>query len=195
MKKMIRSKDELQYYLRQDKLALGYTNKKISSFLFPNEIYKFEKVLRHLEYYENTPSFIHKIRWIITKIRYKRLSLKLGFSIPTNVFGPGLSIAHYGTIIVNPNTRIGANCRLHAGVNIGASAGSTKAPTLGDNIYIGPGAILFGDIKIVNNITIGANATVNKSFNTEFCAIAGNPAKIVKQDMPNWLQFNNKNIQ
>lgn len=120
--------------------------------------------------------------------------MKLGFTIEPNCFGPGLSIPHYGTIIVNPNARIGSFCRLHCCTNIGASSGNLEAPQIGNNVYIGPGAILFGKINISNNVTIGANATVNKSVNDEFVAIGGTPAKIIKQKMSNWLQFNKINI-
>lgn len=114
----------------------------------------------------------------------------MGFSIPVNSFSYGLSIPHYGTIIVNPNAKIGSFCRLHAGVNIGASAGRPEAPQIGDNVYIGPGAILFGNIKIANNVTVGANATVNKDCLEENVVIAGSPAHVVKREMPNWTEFN-----
>jgi serine O-acetyltransferase len=106
--------------------------------------------------------------------------MRLGFSIPINVFGPGLSIAHRGTIVVNAGTRIGANCRLHVCVNIGAGAGSGgKAPTLGDNCYIAPGAKIFGDVVIGPNTAIGANAVVNKSFPQGGVTIGGVPAKVI----------------
>ena len=75
-------------------------------------------------------------------------------------------------------------------MNIGASAGSKEAPHLGDNIYIGPGAILFGAIIITDNVTIGANATVNKSCEEQYVVLAGSPASIVKRNMDNWLTFN-----
>lgn len=123
--------------------------------------------------------------------KYWALSIKLGFSIPVNTFGPGLSIAHYGTIIVNDNARIGANCRIHGCVNIGASKGSRKAPQIGNNVYIGPSAVIFGDIHIADNVTIGANATVNRSCEVENVVLAGSPAKIVKENCNNWIQFNN----
>ena len=77
-------------------------------------------------------------------------------------------------------------------MNIGASAGKDEAPQIGDNVYIGPSCVLFGDIKIGSNNTIGANATVNKSFEQEHVIIAGTPAQILKTDYPNWLEFNNK---
>lgn len=111
--------------------------------------------------------------------------------IPKNVFGPGLSIAHYGTIVVNSQSRIRSNCRIHVGVNIGASAGRSEAPKKGDNCYIGPGVIIFGDINIANNVTIGANSTVNRSCDRERVVIAGTPAKIVKEQARSWVEFNN----
>lgn len=52
-----------------------------------------------------------------------------------------------------------------------------KAPTIGDNCFIGPGAKLFGDIKIGDNVAIGANAVVNKDFGDNV-TIAGVPAKV-----------------
>ena len=112
------------------------------------------------------------------RVRYKRLSVKLGFTIPANAFGPGLSIAHRGTIVVHGKARIGANCRIHVCVNIGAQAGDeTAVPVLGNNIYIGPGAKIFGKIEIADGIAIGANAVVNKSFTEPNITIAGVPAK------------------
>lgn len=68
--------------------------------------------------------------------------------------------------------------------------GGQKAPIIGDNCYIGPGAIIFGDITLADNITIGANATVNRSCGQERVVLAGTPAKIVKENTNNWLEFN-----
>lgn len=123
---------------------------------------------------------------IIKRYQLRRLQLKLGFTIPINVCGPGLSLAHYGTIVISQEAVIGENCRIHVGVNIGASGGRKGAPIIGNNVYIGPGAILFGDIVIADNISIGANATVNKSFLKENVVIAGTPATIVKSYNPSW---------
>jgi serine O-acetyltransferase len=61
--------------------------------------------------------------------------------VPLNVCGAGLCLVHGGTIIINGNAIIGKNCRIHSGVNIGSiDSMPDKAPVLGDNIYIGPGA-------------------------------------------------------
>lgn len=181
---MIQSKLDYHYYLKQDKIALRLNSMKLGdkiiNILSPNFIWKFQKLLRKVEYYENCKrSKISRLYYYYLRYKFKNLSLKLGFSIPPNVFGPGLSIAHYGTIVVNSNTKVGANCRMHACVNIGASGGEKEAPKLGDNIYIAPGAKIYGNITIPNNTAIGANAVVNKSFYKEHMAIAGVPAKII----------------
>lgn len=131
---------------------------------------------------------------ILGKIKLRKLSRKLGFTISVNTFGPGLSIAHYGTIVVNDKARIGANCRLHACVNIGASGGKPEAPTIGDNAYIGPGALIFGNITLGNNVTIAANATVNKSFEQNNILLAGVPAKIVKENQSDWTITNKVDV-
>jgi serine O-acetyltransferase len=60
-------------------------------------------------------------------------------------------------------------------VNIGEHNGG--APRIGNDVYIGPGAKLFGDIEIADNIVIGANAVVNKSFLTPGISIGGVPAR------------------
>src|SRR5690606_3039735 len=109
-----------------------------------------------------------------------KLGVKLGFDIGINVFGPGLSLAHYGPVIVNKHAKIGAHARVHVGVNIGTMAGvSGAAASIGDNVYIGPGVKIFGPIVLGDNIAIGANAVVNKSFPEGNCTIGGVPAKII----------------
>lgn len=188
---MITCKADFLYYLKKDAINNGVLmdnfRDRLKIFLGFYEGFRFIKSMRYLEYCENVlryKSLLGGAKWIFAKIQFKRLSIRLGYSIPINVFGPGLSLPHRGNIIINPNTKIGANCRIHVGVNIGAHR--NKAPIIGDNVYIGPGAILFGDIKIANNITIGANATVNKSFLQENVAIAGTPAKVIKENYKNW---------
>ena len=112
------------------------------------------------------------------KARYKVISLVAGYSIPLNVFGPGLSIAHRGTIVVNSNAKVGSNCRLHVGVNIGTAPGVPNlSPTIGNDVYIGPGAKIYGKITLADGIVIGANAVVTHSFDEPNITIAGVPAR------------------
>lgn len=184
---MINSKKEYLYYLEADRIAL---NKPPFTFLqylkeaaSINYIWRFQRLLRKAEYYKNIvskKSIFGKIAYFFIKTRFKKLSLKLGFSIPENVFGPGLAIIHYGTIVVNPRASIGANCRIHVCTNIGESGGTAGAPTIGDNVYIGPGAKIFGAISIADNCVIGANAAVNKSITQKGMLVAGVPATAIQ---------------
>ncbi len=183
---MIQSKKDYEYYRKADDLALGINsqsfNFKIRQLIVPNYIWKFQKSLRKAEYYKNCKKgFIGKLGYAYQKIKFRKISLKLGFSIPENIFGPGLAIVHYGTIVVNGNAKVGSNCRIHACTNIGASGGKPEAPQIGDNVYIAPGAKIYGNISIANNCAIGANAVVNKTIEEEGVLIAGNPAKKIKE--------------
>ena len=80
--------------------------------------------------------------------------------------------------MISPEASIGANARINVCVNIGLK--NNLAPNIGDNVYIGPGAKLFGGITIGDNVIIGANSVVNKSF-TDGVTIAGVPAEIIKR--------------
>jgi serine O-acetyltransferase len=171
---------------------LHFASKLIHVFV-PDLTMNYLVYLRKAEFYYNcrNSGFLYKLLALYYKYRLHNLGIKLGYSIPINVFGEGLSLPHIGTIVISGKARIGKNCRLHVGVNIGASAGNPNAPTIGDNVYIGPGAILFGDIVIADNVTVGANATVNSSCEQQSVVLAGSPAKIVKENYPCWLEFNN----
>ena len=123
---------------------------------------------------------------VLTKQLFVRKSIKLGFTIPANVFGPGLNIAHVGTIVVNRNARVGKGCWIYPGVNIGANTGgSDDVPILGDDVFLGPGAKVFGKIQIGDNTSIGANAVVTKSFPEGNQTIAGVPARKISENNSN----------
>lgn len=107
---------------------------------------------------------------------YWHFSMKLGFDIPPNTCGKGLVIHHYGCIVINGNARLGDYCVLQQGVNIGQGYSLSDVPTIGNNVWIGPGAKIYGKINIADGIAIGANSVVNKSFNEEDICIAGVPA-------------------
>jgi serine O-acetyltransferase len=176
---VINSYSQYKEYLAKDKKALRI--KSLNAFFFPGDsgnIYTFQIYLRTLEYLSNCKK--NKILKNLIKYLYLRKGTQLGFSIPPNTFGPGLAIVHKGTIVISGDAQIGSNCRLHVGVNIGKSPLGGGAPILGENCYIGPGAKLFGDIKIGSNVIIGANAVVTKSFEVNNVILVGIPAKAMR---------------
>jgi serine O-acetyltransferase len=104
----------------------------------------------------------------------------LGFSIAPNVIEEGLCLYHHGYVVIGRYVRIGKYCQIHSGVNIGENWSSEESPVLGNNIFIGPGAKIFGSIHIADNIAIGANAVVNTNFEERNITIAGIPARKVR---------------
>lgn len=185
---MIETKKDLRFYLQKDAEALGINHKSMMYRMLRNigmgeKIWKFQYALRHHEYWLNRWRR-HRRHLLLPlaywKWRHDRLGLQLGFSVPCNVFGYGLRINHYGLLVVNAGARIGNFCDIHQGVNIGQNILPGSVPTLGDNVWIGPGVKIFGKIKIASRIAIGAGAVVNKSFTEENITIAGVPACKVK---------------
>lgn len=172
------SKKDLKYFIESDRLARGMSGRKRNRF---DDIGDFLIALRYYEFAVNVKKPLSNLFRYFHKYRYVNLSRINGFTIPPNVCGPGLSLAHRGTIVINPYAKIGNNCQINVCVNIGARNGSdTVAPKIGNNVYIGPGAKIFGDIEIADGIAIGANAVVNKSFLEKDITIAGVPAKKIK---------------
>lgn len=188
---MIKSKSDYKLYLSEDKKSLGAGSLKDYFF---HKVWAFQKSLRKAEYWHNCHSTVFgRLISYWFRMQLKRKGRKLGFSIPINVFGPGLSIAHEGTIVINSRARIGSNCIIHVCVNIGsAPQDSSAAPRIGNNCYLAPGAKLYGDIVIGNNVAIGANAVVNKSFSEDNQTIAGVPAKQISRKGP--IQFRSFSI-
>jgi serine O-acetyltransferase len=86
-----------------------------------------------------------------------------GIELPRSArIGAGLYIGHFGGITISPNANIGLNCTLSQGITIGVSGAGEKqgVPKIGDDVFIAPGARLFGKITVGNNVKVGANAVV-----------------------------------
>lgn len=175
---MIDSKRALNEYLRAD---MANHRPAIDRWRFWHPmkypVLAWQRRLRRIEYLRNCRSGIlwrPYLAW--ANYLFLMHSVRLGVSIPPNVFGPGLALAHWGNVMVNSKARIGANCRIHPGTCIGANAG--EAPVLGDNCYVGPGAKIYGGIRLGDNVRVGANAVVNRSFGSN-SLLVGVPAHLV----------------
>lgn len=175
---MIQSKSDYKYYVKCDLKAHQLNSLSFYDY-WRRDCLRFQLRLRKIEYLHNVKrrNPICRIRLFALELVNHRLATRLGLSIPKNVFGPGLCIVHYGTIVVSPLAKIGAWCRIHPSTSIGEYNG---APLCGNYLYIGPGAKLFGNITIGNNVAIGANAVVNKPFENNL-TIGGIPAKVISQ--------------
>lgn len=173
---MITDKASYQYYIKRDLKAYELDKLSFYNYMWMDCV-RFQLRLRKIEYLHNVRrgNIFCRMQLIILEIMNHRLATRLGLSIPKNVFGAGLCIVHYGTIVVSSKANIGENCRIHPSTSIGEYNG---APIIGNNVYIGPGAKLFGGIHIGNNVAIGANAVVNNDV-TDNVTVGGIPAKVI----------------
>jgi len=174
----IQSRQDYLHYLRADLYNSNVAKWTLREWL-KNDLMRYQRILRALEYHLNCRhDIISRIWRVYLRWRRVRLGAKLGITISPNWFGPGLSIAHIGTLVVHDEARIGKNCRIHAGVNIGFHRGGS--PRIGDNVFIGPGAKIFGPISIGSEAAIGANAVVNRDVPAGV-TVGGVPARIISQ--------------
>lgn len=180
---MIKSKKELLEYLNAD--AKANKRKTIKPRVCGDRIWKFIVILRKLEYYRCKKGFLKILYFpirVLYEFRFNKLSLLLGYSIPVGVIGKGFAIAHVGTIVINDHARLGENCRIHEGVTIGSTNGSSKAPQIGNNVFLASGAKVIGDLSIADSVAIGANAVVVKSIEEAGTTWGGVPAKKISQN-------------
>ncbi|MCS6880173.1 MAG: hypothetical protein RMK84_03815 [Oscillochloridaceae bacterium] len=101
--------------------------------------------------------------------------------LPQTTVGPGLQVLHLGPTVIHYRAILGSNVTLLHSVTIGVSVigiSNIGAPRIGNNVAIGAGAAILGDITIGDNVTIGANAVVTRSVPAD-TTVVGNPARPV----------------
>lgn len=112
----------------------------------------------------------------------KRMNEMLnGISIePRAVIGEGLYVNHGPSIRIAGKCVLGSNCNISHEVTLGPAIRERErgAPVLGDRVFVGPGAKLFGGITLGDDVAIGANAVVTKSVPDRGVAV-GIPARVV----------------
>ncbi|HAT4122594.1 serine acetyltransferase [Clostridium perfringens] len=86
---------------------------------------------------------------------------------------------HLNGIIISHYAEIGVNCTIHQQVTIGQST-NNKAAKIGDNVMIGAGAKIIGDVTIGNNVKIGANCIVIEDIPDNSTVVLSKPRVIVK---------------
>lgn len=118
-------------------------------------------------------------RWLLNKI-----SRKYFFQVPYNVeIGYGFNFVHFGRLIIAPKVKIGSNCNIFTGVTIGSTTRGERSgiPIIGNNVWIGPNAVLVGKIQIGDDVLIAGNSYVNFDVPSHSIVI-GNPGKIIPRE-------------
>ena len=100
---------------------------------------------------------------------------------PSATIGRGLFIDHGMGVVIGETTTIGRNVTLYQGVTLGGTGKQRgkRHPTIGNNVVIGTGAKVLGDITIGDNSMVGANAVVVRSV-PEHSTVVGVPGRITR---------------
>lgn len=100
---------------------------------------------------------------------------------PGATIGKNLFIDHGFGVVIGETTIIGNDVIIYHSVTLGGT-GKDKGkrhPTIGNNVLIGCGAKILGNITINDNVKIGANAVILKDIPKNVTAV-GIPVKIIK---------------
>ncbi|MCE2617192.1 MAG: serine acetyltransferase [Phocaeicola sp.] len=101
---------------------------------------------------------------------------------PSTNIKEGFRIVHFGTIVVNPEVKIGRNFNISEGTLIGNAQGKLAGvPTIGDNVCMNANSIIIGKCKIGNNVLIAPGAFVNFDV-PDNSIVIGNPGRIIQRD-------------
>lgn len=101
---------------------------------------------------------------------------------PAAQIGKGAFIDHGMGVVIGETAQVGEYVLLYQGVTLGGTGKETgkRHPTLGKNVIVGAGAKVLGNIKIDNNVCIGANAVVIRDVAVN-CTVVGVPGRVVKR--------------
>ena len=145
------------------------------------------RVCHHL-LYSTRPNIATKLAYGMLWLAARWYSIAVGIEIDSNAhIGAGLFINHFGAIIIGPAS-IGENCNIAQSVTIGKSSMVTDweletgtvadVPTIGDRVWIGPGAVVAGPVIVGNDASVSANSLVTRDVQERGVAM-GVPAQIV----------------
>ena len=135
-----------------------------------------------LIYYKISHYFYERKHLILARYISEKAKRKTGIEIhPGATIGKRLFIDHGTGVVIGETAIVGNDVTLFHGVTLGGT-GKEKGkrhPTIGNNVFIGSGAKVLGNIIIGNNVKIGANAVILKDVPSNV-TIVGGPGKIVK---------------
>ena len=102
---------------------------------------------------------------------------------PAAQIGKHFFIDHAMGVVIGETTIVGDNCVLYQGVTLGGTGNETgkRHPTLGNNVIVGVGAAVLGNITVGDNSKIGGGAVAVKDVPPN-CTVVGIPGRIVKRD-------------
>ena len=127
--------------------------------------------------YTRIPIF-YQIFNLILRITTSVFQITWGIMISNGCdIGRGFYIDHHGGIWIGAET-IGTNCNISHHVTIGRTEASTGYPSIGNNVYFGTGCIVIGELTIGDNVKIGPYAVVRKDVPSNTVVLASPPRSV-----------------
>lgn len=149
-------------------------------FILVGGVFKYNFWMRICQY-TRTVFFYRYTIYPVSRLILYHFMYKFGIRIdPLMSIGSGLYIGHFGGINVSVHSVIGKNLNISQQVTIGiTNRGKNRGiPTIGNDVYIGPGARIIGGVKIGNNVAVGANCVVTKDV-PDNSVVVGIPGKVI----------------
>lgn len=102
---------------------------------------------------------------------------------PAAQLGRRFFIDHAMGVVIGETTIVGDDCVLYQGVTLGGTGNESgkRHPTLGNNVTVGAGAKVLGNITIGDNVRIGGNSVVVKDVPSD-STVVGIPGRVVKRN-------------
>lgn len=141
------------------------------------QLYNLIHYYRLYNYYTNNSKNI--LLKLYYERKYRKYAIRTNCEIYSKSIGKNFRIYH-GGVIIGVNTIIKDNVKMHGHNCIGNNGKDKSEPIIGNNVNIGVGATIIGDIELADDIIVGANSVVTKSFLEPGITIAGNPARKIK---------------
>ncbi|MGB3535122.1 MAG: serine O-acetyltransferase [Microcoleaceae cyanobacterium] len=99
---------------------------------------------------------------------------------PGAKIGQGVFIDHGMGVVIGETAIIGDYCLIYQGVTLGGTGKESgkRHPTLGENVVVGAGAKVLGNLEIGDNVRIGAGSVVLRHVPSN-CTVVGVPGRVV----------------
>ena len=140
----------------------------------------------HAVFWYRIAHFLYKIKLkLVAEVIMAITKLLTGIEIhPAAKIGKRLFIDHGYGVVIGETAIIGDDCTIYQGVTLGGTGkdnpGEKRHPTVGNNVMIGAGAKVLGNIYISDGVKIGANTTVIDSI-YEDGTIVGCKGKLINK--------------
>jgi serine O-acetyltransferase len=118
-------------------------------------------------------------------------SCELYFS---NQIGEGFYPVHALGTVIGSRCNIGKGFLIYHNCTIGHIADDEIGCTIGDYVTVFPGSMILGDVRIGNDVVVGANSVVFSDIQSNSIC-AGNPAKVIKEDSFNEMKKHRANYR